>query len=76
VWQVRYNLTKTVRKRPIDDDGRVLGEWFIDRTADIKHEARDARAWLSAAARVCALASHWLRALCGARACAVSSLTP
>jgi hypothetical protein len=41
--QVRYNLTKTVRKRPIDDDGRVLGEWFIDRTADIKHEARHPR---------------------------------
>lgn len=38
---MRYNLTKTVRKRPIDEAGNVLGEWYIDR-ADIKHEARPA----------------------------------
>ena len=37
---MRYNLTKTVRKRPIDNDGAVLMEWFIDRGVDIKHEAR------------------------------------
>ena len=38
--QVRYNLTKTVRKRPIDEAGAVLGEWYIDRSAELKHEAR------------------------------------
>ena len=36
---MRYNLTKTVRKRPIDEAGNVLGEWYID-PRDIKHEAR------------------------------------
>ena len=37
--QVRYNVTKTVRKRPIDEAGTVLGEWYID-PRDSKHEAR------------------------------------
>ena len=37
---MRYNLTKTVRKRPIDEAGNVLGEWYID-PRDIKHEAED-----------------------------------
>ena len=38
---MRYNLTNTVRKRPIDEAGNVLGEWYID-PRDIKHEARAA----------------------------------
>jgi hypothetical protein len=38
---VRYNLTKTVRKQPIDDTGAVLGEWFVDRTAEVLHEDPD-----------------------------------
>lgn len=39
--QNRYNLTKTVRKRPITATGQVLGDYHFDR-GDIKHEARGA----------------------------------
>ena len=42
--QVRYNLTKTVRKRPIDREGAIMGEWYIDRPAEIKHEDVDSPA--------------------------------
>ncbi len=59
--QVRYNLTKTVRKRPIDEAGNVLGEWYIDR-GDIKHEARPHR-------HVLANAPHSACALCPSAAC-------
>ena len=45
---MRYNLTKTVRKRPIDEAGNVLGEWYID-PRDIKHEARAPARRLAAA---------------------------
>lgn len=37
--QNRYNLTKTVRKRPITAAGLVLGDYHFDRT-DMKHEVR------------------------------------
>ena len=39
--QARYNLTKTVRKRPIDAQGRVLGEWYYEAVGEMKHEAED-----------------------------------
>lgn len=48
--QARYNLTKTVRKRPIDGAGSVVGEWYVDRAVDIKHEARTALRALRCAA--------------------------
>ena len=34
----RYNLTKTVRKRPIDAAGTIIGDAFHDRQHGIKHE--------------------------------------
>jgi thiol-disulfide isomerase/thioredoxin len=36
--QARFNLTKTVRKRPIDGSGNILGEWYFDRSTEMKHE--------------------------------------
>ena len=39
--QARYNLTKTVRKRPIDSAGVIVSEWYVDHTAEMRHERED-----------------------------------
>ena len=47
--QAKFNLTKTVRKRPIDAAGSILGSWYVDHSSEVKHEAHDSPALLAAA---------------------------